>query len=57
MSEVNLKGGRMLLGVALPLDPREVRVLVREYRGTSLIRNSVPLGPYSRNVPRALWWS
>ena len=27
------------------------------YRGTSLIRNCPPLGPYSRPVPRALWWS
>ena len=31
------------------------------YRGTSLIRNSPPLGPYrgpySRPMPRALWWS
>ena len=27
------------------------------YRGTSLIRNSAPLGTYSRTVPRALWWS
>ena len=29
------------------------------YRGTSLIRNSAPLGPYmySRNMPRDLWWS
>ena len=25
------------------------------YRGTSLIRNSNPLGPYSRTMPRALW--
>ena len=25
-----------------------------EYRGTSLIRNSASLGPYRRNVPRAL---
>ena len=25
------------------------------YRGTSLIRNSVPLGPYSSNMPGALW--
>ena len=24
------------------------------YRGTSLIRNSAPLGPYSRNTPRPL---
>ena len=28
-----------------------------EYRGTSLIRNSAPVGPYSRTIPRALWWS
>ena len=27
------------------------------YRGTSLIRNCPPLGPYSRTMPRALWWS
>ena len=26
------------------------------YRGTSLIRNSPLLEPYSRTVPRALWW-
>ena len=24
--------------------------------GTSLTRNSNPLGPYSRTMPRALWW-
>ena len=29
----------------------------RVYRGTSLIRNITPLGPYSRTMPRALWWS
>jgi len=27
------------------------------YRGTSLIRNNASLGPYSRTVARALWWS
>ena len=27
------------------------------YRGTSLIRNSAILGPYSRNMPMALRWS
>ena len=27
------------------------------YRGTSLITNNAPLGPYSRNMPRALCWS
>ena len=28
---------------------------VRVYRGSPLIRNSEPLGPYSRTMPRALW--
>ena len=27
-----------------------------ECRGTSLIRNSALLGPYSRTLHRALWW-
>ena len=27
------------------------------YTGTSLIRNSDPLGPYSRTMPRVLCWS
>ena len=27
------------------------------HRGTSLIRNSPTLAPYSRPMPRALWWS
>ena len=27
------------------------------YRGTSLIRNNPPLGPYGRPMPRALWRS
>jgi hypothetical protein len=27
------------------------------YRGTSLIRNTPLLGPYSRTLPRVLWWS
>ena len=27
------------------------------YRGTSLKRNRRRLGPYSRTMPRALWWS
>ena len=29
----------------------------QSYRGTSLIRNRVPLGPYSGTIPRALRWS
>ena len=27
------------------------------YRGASLIRNSAPIGPFSRAMPRALRWS
>ena len=30
---------------------------VMPYRGTSLIGNITDLGPYSRAMPRALWWS
>ena len=27
------------------------------YRGTSLIRNRLPIEPYRRAMPWALWWS
>ena len=26
-----------------------------DYRGTSVLRNNAPLGPYSRKMPGALW--
>ena len=26
------------------------------YRGPSIIRNSPLVGPYSRTIPRVLWW-
>ena len=44
---------------ALPYDHRRARdtPAVGAYRGTSLIRNSAPLGLYSRIMPRALWGS
>ena len=29
---------------------------LKVYRGTSLTRRSLPLGPYSNPMPRALWW-
>jgi hypothetical protein len=32
-------------------------VFVWLLQGTSLIRESAPLGPGSRTMPRALWWS
>jgi len=28
----------------------------KTYRGTSLIRNRHPVGPYSRTMPRLIWW-
>ena len=31
--------------------------ITTEYRGTSSIRNRLPVGPYRRAMPRALWWS
>ena len=30
---------------------------IKPYRGISPIRNPLPVGPYSRAMPRALWWS
>jgi hypothetical protein len=29
----------------------------KQYRGTSLVRNRLLLCPYTRPMPRALWWS
>ena len=34
-----------------------MKVSFLPYRGTSLTRNSTLVGPYSRPMPRALWWS
>ena len=41
------------------LDNQSLGVLYssKGYRGTSLIRNRPIPGPYSRPMPRALWWS
>ena len=42
------------------VDKLEVPALLKTvgpYRGTSLIRNRLPLGPYTGHMPRALWWS
>ena len=29
----------------------------RSYRGTSLMKERLLLGPFGRAMPRALWWS
>ena len=42
------------------LNPSQSHVVTCQegpYRGTLLIRNNPSLGPYSRLMPRALWWS
>jgi len=49
-----LQGGRHRCNIRAVLNEGQSQ---DAYRGTSLIRNSAPLGPYSRNMPRALWWS
>ena len=37
--------------------PRKVREHgCYAYRGTPLIRNCPPSGPYKRTMPRTLWW-
>ena len=35
----------------------ELRSGGRGYKGASLIRNGLPLEPYSRSMLRPLWWS
>ena len=56
-------GGGLFLIIEVPLilwGPRGVRLMSHEaplYRGTSLIRNRHPVGPYSRTLPKLLWLS
>jgi len=42
---------------SLPLTRRRAWSIEAWYRGTLFIRNSAPLGPYSKTMPRALRWS
>ena len=39
------------------LNPEPQKTQSQTYRGTSLIRDSGRLGPYSSTMPRALWQS
>ena len=52
MSEVPLYMAAMLISTQASLLSADA-----SYRGASLIRNCAPLGPYSRIMPRALWWA
>ena len=56
-SEEFLQGGDWKKGFQEHEDGEEMDDTGVCYRDTSLIRHSTPLGPYSRNMPRALWWS
>ena len=54
------RGGQALGFIVIGLGLRPGFVVwvlgCRVYRGTSLISNCNLLGPYSRTVPRVLWW-
>ena len=39
------------------MQPEGAGASLSVFRGTSLIRDSPPPGPYSRPMPGALWWS
>ena len=41
-------------GLTKSVGPKGLRP---RYRGTSLIRNTPLPGPYSRTIPRVIWWS
>jgi hypothetical protein len=62
ISSRDLTGLICFLMSEVPLHPLKVDHLRgplsgHKYRGASLIRNCAPLGPYSRPMPRVLWWS
>ena len=50
-----LKGAPVVVQTVDENDPEKVNP--HPYRGTSLIRNTPLLGPYSRTIPRVVWWS
>ena len=47
----------VLLHVYFNITHRTLLDYESPYRGTSLMRKRTPLGPYSRTMPRGLWWS
>ena len=51
-----LKGTHLARGVSTITGFCQVDDLVSWYRGTSLVQNSAPLGPYSRTMPRVPGW-
>ena len=56
--DVKLKKNRFpRINFTTPHHQPYVVQILNPYRGTSLIRTSTPLEPYSRTMPRVLWWS
>ena len=53
---VGIKGVAKVKRAPRGLSPLDLICVFRVYRGTLLIRKRLPLGPYSRTMPRALWW-
>ena len=52
-----LEGTRILMS-EVPLYKRQLKPeRLSGHRGTSLTSKRPPLGPYSRTIPRVLWWS
>ena len=50
--------GKIIVFESIPIRTVTLRIPTRQiYRCTSLIRNTHLLGPYSRTMPRAPWWS
>jgi len=47
---------RNVVGTVLDSPTSKEAADEKAYRGTSLIRNAPPIGPYSMPMPRALWW-
>jgi hypothetical protein len=39
-----------------PFEAQGKQPVPGHYRGTSLIRNGAPIGPYRRTEHRTLWW-
>jgi hypothetical protein len=57
MGEVPLYGARGVLRMEFLRRSTYTAPPRASYRGTSLIRPPPPVGPYTRTMSRAVWWS
>ena len=53
---LNLRSSLSTLTSSIDLIYRGISLKHEAYGGSSLIRKCPPLGPYSRPVPKGLWW-